>query len=143
MNSIQWVGQDNTMLKKELRELYTWTSYYHDGSFMNLVCKCGFHHVYQDIDRDNLAAFGILKSNKLIYRVFLEPNQNLIYRRRPTGDFYSGAIHSELILVGTKEKVGGVDVQNIAYIDVSTGLIQVAGKWVGGEPTLRSDEVDK
>ena len=73
--------------------------------------------------------------------MFVEPNQNLIYRRRPKGNFQTGEVTSELILVGTKEKVNGVDVQNIAYIDVTTGLIQVAGKWVGGEPTLRSDEI--
>lgn len=142
MNSIQWVGQDNTMLKKELRELYTWTAYYSDSTTLEQYGSNKTSN-YQDIDRTKLEAFGILKSNELIYRVFLEPNQNLIYRRRSTGDFYNGQIHSELILVGTKEKVNGVDVQNIAYIDVSTGLIQVAGKWVGGEPTLRSDEVGK
>ena len=130
------------MLEKELRELYTWTAYYSDSTVLEQYGNNKTSN-YQDIDRTKLEAFGILKSNELIYRVFLEPNQNLIYRRRPTGDFYSGAIHSELILVGTREKVNGVDVQNIAYIDVSTGLIQVAGKWVGGEPTLRFDEVDK
>jgi hypothetical protein len=83
----------------------------------------------------------LLKDNILIYRVFLEQNQNLIYRRRPSGNFQTGEVTSELILVGTREKVNGVDVQNIAYIDVTNGLIQSAGKWVGGAPTLRSDEL--
>lgn len=130
------------MLEKELREKYTWTAFYSNGTELPLICpKCKFKHIYDDIDRKNLAAFGILKDNELIYRVFLEPNQNLIYRRRPKGNFQTGTILSELILVGTREKVKGVDVQNIAYIDVSTGIIQCAGKWVGGEPTLRSDEI--
>lgn len=124
------------MLEKELREKYTWTAYYDDSTTLDLVCKCGFKHIYQDIDRSKLAAFGILKDDELIYRVFLEPNQNLIYRRRPTGSINTGDLISELILVGTSQKVKGVDVQNIAYIDVSTGLIQVAGKWVGGAPNL-------
>lgn len=132
------------MLEKELREKYTWTAYYSDSTEMSLVCpKCKFKHVYDDINRDKLAAFGILKDDELIYRVFVEPNQTLIYRRRPRGNFQTGEITNELILVGTKEKVKGVDVQNIAYIDVSTGLIQVAGKWIGGAPTLRSDENDQ
>ena len=130
------------MLEKELREQFTWTAYYSDSTTLEQYGSNKTSN-YDDIDRNKLAAFGILKNNKLIYRVFLEPNQNLIYRRRPSGNFQTGEVTSELILVGTKEKVKGVDVQNIAYIDVDTGLIQVAGKWVGGEPTLRSDEVDK
>ena len=128
------------MLEKELRETFTWTAFYSDGTTLEQYGSNKTSN-YADIDRKNLAAFGILKNNELIYRVFVEPNQNLIYRRRPKGNFQTGEVTSELILVGTKEKVNGVDVQNIAYIDVTTGLIQVAGKWVGGEPTLRSDEI--
>jgi hypothetical protein len=128
------------MLEKELRETFTWTAFYSDGTTLEQYGSNKTSN-YADIDRKNLAAFGILKNNELIYRVFVEPNQNLIYRRRPKGNFQTGEVTSELILVGTKEKVNGVDVQNIAYIDVTTGFIQVAGKWVGGEPTLRSDEI--
>jgi len=128
------------MLKKELRETFTWTAFYSDGTTLEQYGSNKTSN-YADIDRKNLAAFGILKNNELIYRVFVEPNQNLIYRRRPKGNFQTGEVIGELILVGTKEKVNGVDVQNIAYIDVTTGFIQVAGKWVGGEPTLRSDEI--
>ncbi len=138
------------MLEKDTREKYTWTAFYHDSTVLNHHCKCGFKHVYQDIDRAKLAAFGIYKATddvnseydttELIYRVFLEPNQNLVYRRRPTGNWQSGEILSELILIGTTQKINGVDVQNIAYIDVATGLIQVAGKWVGAAPVLRGDE---
>lgn len=127
------------MLEKELREQYTWTAYYSDGTTLEQYGNNKTSN-YDDIDRKNLAAFGILKGNELIYRVFVEPNQNLIYRRRPQGNFFTGEVTGELILVGTKQKVNGVDVQNIAYIDITTGLIQMAGKWVGGEPTLRSDE---
>jgi len=128
------------MLDKQLREKFTWTAYYSDGTTLE---QYGANKTsnYPDIDRTKLAAFGILKNNELVYRVFLEPNQTLIYRRRPSGNFQTGEVTGELILVGTKEKVKGVDVQNIAYIDVDSGLIQSAGKWVGGEPTLRSDEV--
>ena len=138
------------MLEKRFRELYTWTAFYDDSTVMNLECRCGFHHVYQDIDRTKLAAFGIYKIvddplaeyevSELIYRVFLEPNQKLVYRRRPNLDIYTGHILSELILVGTTQKVNGTDVQNIAYIDVETCLIQVAGKWIGSTPTLRREE---
>jgi hypothetical protein len=129
------------MLEKELREQYTWTAFYHTGDTLEQYKSDGSKNDYGDIDRSKLAAFGILKNNVLIYRVFLEPNQTLIYRRRPTGNFQTGEVTAELILVGTKEKVKGVDVQNIAYIDVTNGLIQSAGKWVGGAPTLRSDEL--
>jgi len=73
------------MLEKEQREKYTWTAYYSDFTELDQICKCGFHHVYHDIDRTKLAAFGIKKDNVLIYRVFLEPGQKLIYRRRPSG----------------------------------------------------------
>ena len=128
------------MLEKDYRETFTWTAFYSDGTTLEQYGSNKTSN-YDDIDRKNLAAFGILKNNELIYRVFVEPNQNLIYRRRPKGNFQTGEVTSELILVGTKEKVNGVDVQNIAYIDVTTGLIQVAGKCVGGEPTLRSDEI--
>lgn len=130
------------MLEKELRETFTWTAYYSDSTTLEQY-GANKESNYPDIDRTKLAAFGILKDNNLIYRVFLEPNQTLIYRRRPTGNFQTGEVTGELILVGTKEKVKGVDVQNIAYIDVTNGLIQSAGKWVGGEPTLRADENDK
>lgn len=130
------------MLEKELREQYTWTAYYDDGTELPLICKCGFKHVYHDIDRTKLAAFGILKDNSLIYRVFLEPGQKLIYRRRPSGDFKTGEILGELILVGTQQKIGGQNIQNIAYINVETGLIQIAGKWVGGEPNLTPGELN-
>ena len=128
------------MLEKKLREKFTWTAYYSDSTTLEQYGSNKTSN-YDDIDRKNLAAFGILKDNILIYRVFLEPNQTLIYRRRPTGNFQTGDLTGELILVGTKEKVKGVDVQNIAYIDVTNGLIQSAGKWVGGAPTLRSDEL--
>jgi len=131
------------MLEKQLREQYNWTAFYSDGTTLQQYNPDGSKNGYQDIDRTKLAAFGINKEDVLIYRVFLESNQTLIYRRRPTGNFQTGEVIGELILVGTKEKVKGVDVQNIAYIDVASGLIQVAGKWVGGEPTLRSDEIDK
>lgn len=129
------------MLDKDSRELYTWIAYYSDGEELE---QYGANKTsnYPDIDRSRLAAFGIKKEDNLIYRVFLEPNQKLIYRRRPSGDFQTGEVTGELILVGTSEKVKGVDVQNIAYVDVSTGLIQMAGKWVGGAPTLRREEVD-
>jgi hypothetical protein len=128
------------MLEKQLREQFTWTAFYSDGTTLEQYGSNKTSN-YDDIDRKNLAAFGILKDNILIYRVFLEQNQNLIYRRRPSGNFQTGEVTSELILVGTREKVNGVDVQNIAYIDVTNGLIQSAGKWVGGAPTLRSDEL--
>lgn len=129
------------MLEKELREAFTWTAFYSDSSELNQVCKCGFKHIYHDIDRTKLAAFGIKKNDELIYRVFLEPNQTLIYRRRPSGNLYTGEILSELILVGTKQKVKGIDVQNIAYISVPDGLIQTAGKWVGGAPVPTKGEL--
>jgi len=130
------------MLEKELREQFTWTAYYSDSTTLEQYGSNKTSN-YPDIDREKLAAFGILKDNKLIYRVFVEPRQTLIYRRRPSGNFKSGEITGEVIMVGTKEKVKGVDVQNIAYIDVTNGLIQMAGKWVGGTPNLRSEENDK
>jgi len=127
------------MLETQLREKYTWTAYYSDNTTLEQYGKNKTSN-YPDIDRTKLAAFGILKNNELIYRVFLEPNQTLIYRRRPSGNFQTGELTGEVIMVGTKEKVKGVDVQNIAYIDVTNGLIQTAGKWVGGTPNLRSEE---
>ena len=131
------------MLEKKLREEYTWTAFYHDFTELDQYNKDGSKNKYEDIDRSKLAAFGIKRLGKLIYRVFLEPNQTLIYRRRPAGEEnekHELIIHSELILVGTKEKVKGVDVQHIAYIQVGTDLIQHAGKWAGGEPNLIREE---
>jgi hypothetical protein len=128
------------MLEKQLRETFTWTAFYSDSTELKQFNEDGSKNGYPDIDRSKLAAFGILKNNNLIYRVFLDPSQKLIYRRRPTGNFQTGELTSELILVGTSKKVNGVDVQNIAYIDVASGLIQVAGKWVGGAPNLIKEE---
>lgn len=134
------------MLEKQLREEYTWTAFYSDFTELNQYNKDGSKNGYENIDRSKLAAFGIKRNDKLIYRVFLEPDQTLIYRRRPAGNENEKGkliIQKELILVGTKQKVKGVDVQHIAYIEVGTDLIQHAGKWVGGEPTLRSGEIGK
>lgn len=134
------------MLETKLREEYTWTAYYSDFTELNQINEDYSKNNYLDIDRNKLAAFGIKRHGKLIYRVFLEPDQTLIYRRRPAGNENEQSelvVQKELILVGTKQKVKGVDVQHIAYIEVGTDLIQHAGKWVGGEPTLRSEEFDK
>lgn len=131
------------MLDTTHREKYTWTAYYHDSTELNQNDGTGIK-TYNDIDRTRLAAFGIKYDGELIYRVFLEPGQKLIYRRRSTGNVSNDSsklpVDSELILVGTQQNIKGFNVQNIAYIDVATGLIQHAGRWVGGEPTLTLGE---
>ena len=133
------------MLDKKFRETYHWTAFYSDSTILTQHNEDGTVNQYPDIDRSKLAAFGIsvvsspqaeYETSELLYRVFLEPGQNLIYRRRPSVDFASSMVRSELILIGTQQKVKGISVQNIAYIDVETGLIQVAGKWIGGAPNL-------
>lgn len=126
------------MLEKELREKYTWTAFYSDGTTLEQY-NGEYKNDYKTIDRTKLAAFGINFEGRLIYRVFLEPEQKLIYRRRPAGnegEHGELVVQKELILVGTQQNVNGKNVQNIAYIDVESGLVQVAGKWIGGEPTL-------
>jgi hypothetical protein len=134
------------MLETKLREEYTWVAFYSDFTELSQVNPDHSKNSYDDIDRSKLAAFGIKRHGKLIYRVFLEPDQTLIYRRRPAGNENEQGeiiVQKELILIGTKQKIKGVDVQHIAYIEVGEDLIQHAGKWVGGQPTLRSDEIDQ
>lgn len=136
---------------------FRWRAIYKDGSILPQYCKCGFQKGYENIDRTKLSAFDIysidnkekytehdLKTGKLIFRMFLEEGQKLIYRRRVQKEFsvITGEEKAQryVYMVGHQQKVNGKNTQVINYI-FQDGHIEQAGRWVGGIPELKEYEI--
>ena len=124
-----------------------WRARYSDGTYLNQG-----KNTYETIDRTKLAAFDILKdvedplaqyeTEELLFRVWLDKGQKLIYRRRVEKDLQGGlGIKSEMWLVGYQEKINGTNKQVINHI-FPDGHIQQAGVWKGGLPEIKKYEVE-
>lgn len=131
-----------------------WRAIYHDSSILPQYHKCGFQLGYENIDRTKLAAFDIyeieekdkytvhtLETGKLIFRMFLDKGQKLIYRRRRRKDLGTNQIVFDVFMVGYQEKINGKNKQVINYV-FPDGHIEQAGQWQGGEPTIKEYEVE-
>ncbi len=122
-----------------------WRARYFDGSVLEQYDSDGKVNGYENIDRKNLSAFEIYNVDKpepLIFRMFLEEGQKLIYRRRTWQDVNSGGDITGkrfLYLVGWQKNVRGENIQSVNYIHPD-GHVEQAGKWVGGMPTLMPEE---
>ena len=120
-----------------------WRAIYNDGSTLPQYNEKGEANGYENIDRKGLAAFEIYdltKPDSFIFRLFLEEGQKLIYRRRVQKDLMSDKITNVLYLVGWQQKVNGKNIQSINYI-TEDGEVQQAGRWVGGIPKMRAEEI--
>lgn len=124
-----------------------WRARYSDGTWLDQSLTG--ESVYPLIDRTKLAAFDILKdiddpkaeyeTTELLFRMWLEDKQKLIYRYRPRIDIATGHKVSEVWLVGYQEKINGKNKQVINYV-FPDGHIEQAGKWIGGMPQIREEE---
>lgn len=130
-----------------------WRARYSDGSYLDQIDGTS---VYPTINRKALAAFDILdldrhkdwsdqekKSDKyqLVFRMWIEKGQTLIYRYRPRISIVTGKKVSEFWMIGHKQKINGRDVQVINYI-FPDGHVEQAGKWLGGVPVFKDYEVE-
>lgn len=129
-----------------------WRARYSDGTWLDQVDG---QSIYPTINRKKLAAFDILDTDKdldvkkelrddkwqLVFRMWLEKGQRLIYRHRPTMDLATGNISSEFWLVGYQEKINGKNNQVINYV-FPNGHVEQAGKWIGGLPIIKDYEVE-
>lgn len=131
-----------------------WKAIYNDGTYLVSSEEPGSNH-YGKIDRSKLIAFDILdkETEKLIFRLVLEPEQRLIYRKRNYQDVISGGEKlMEIIMVGWQQTINGKNIQSISHI-FDDGHVEQAGNWItwnrdnrtveysiGNEPILREDE---
>jgi len=119
--------------------MLTWEALYKDGTKLTQYNEKGEANGYENIDRSKLAAFCIRRDNEQepFYRVFLNSEQRLIFRRRvwkkTTGE------RKDLLMIGWQQTVNGKNIQNISYIH-ENGQIDNSGEWVGGLPILTSYE---
>lgn len=134
-----------------------WRAIYNDKTILPQYCKCGFKSGYENIDRDKLLAFDIYtignkekyipnddKTGHLLFRMYLEPEQRLIYRRRVWGEVnlttMEQKIKGYLYMVGWQQKVNGKNTQSINYI-FPDGHVEQRGKWTSGEPRYIKEEL--
>ena len=119
---------------------YSWRAIYEDGTFLDEYKEDKTPNSYWDIDRTRLIIFELFKNGKSIYRLHLEPEQTLIYRRRVRAD-PGGNVLYVFYMVGWQQKIKGQNVQSIAYIqDDDESPISSAGRWEGGMPEPTKEE---
>lgn len=122
-----------------------WRARYTDGTYLDQVDG---ESVYPKIDRKILAAFDILDldreeitdKSQIIFRMFLEKGQRLIYRKRVLIDVGTSETKNIVYMVGYQEKIRGVNKQVINYV-FEDGHVEQAGQWQGGEPSIKDYEV--
>ena len=120
---------------------YRWRAIYNNGTFLDEYREDGTPNKYYDIDRDKLIAFELYKNNKPIYRLYLEPGQTLIYRRRVIGDYTAKPL-IVFYMIGWQQQVNGKNTQSVVHIvDDDDSPIICTGRWIG-EPELIKQEVD-
>jgi len=103
-----------------------WKAIYSDGKSLNQYNE-GKTSKYTDIDRNLLQFFELYNGDKLIFRVHLDDGKRLIFRKRVSQEMNSGN-KKNVYLVGWQKKIGGENVQSIAYI-FEDGRIELAGAW--------------
>jgi len=94
---------------------FTFTAIYKDGGKVQLSDTLS----YDNLKRENLAAFRVSIGVQELFTLHLEEGQRLIYRRRvPTtpGVSIEKNRHPIIYMVGWRQRVGGKDVQSITYI---------------------------
>ena len=105
----------------------TWKAVYSDGKSLNQYNEDKSVNKYTDIDRSKLTSFELYNKTKLIFKLILEENQRLIFRRRVSMDF-QGNTTMVVYLVGWQKTIGKENIQSISYI-FEEGLIIMGGQW--------------
>jgi len=120
----------------------SWKAVYKDGSMLPQLRKDGKENKYEDIDRDNLEFFELLKGEKLIFKLHLEPGRRLIVRRRTIGNFFDPSVNDVVWLVGWQWNANGRNVQDLAWI-FEDGHVELTGRFKNcplNAPRLRPEE---
>jgi hypothetical protein len=112
-----------------------WEAFYNDQSSLKQYNADGSENKYADIDRSKLEAFAFFKDGALVFALYLEPEQRLIFRRRV--EQKTGGEQTIVYMAGWQQTIEGRNVQSIAYIFPS-GVVHVAGPWRDNHPWFYS-----
>lgn len=111
-----------------------WVASYKDKTYL----KSSEGAAYRDIDREKLERFSLISDDqRVIYTLWLDPGQCLIYRRR-----VFKTVQSETVwyLVGWQQTIQGRNVQSIAYLSEDGLRVNLAGKFREDHPLFYSVE---
>ncbi len=104
-----------------------WQAQYNDGSGLSQFEEDGKENKYADIDRNRIDSFALyLDDGRLAFRLWLDPGQRLIYRRRV--EISTGCDPFAVYLCGWQRTIAGENVQSVAYV-TECGEVHLAGKW--------------
>lgn len=106
-----------------------WVAYYGDEVFPQYNPD-GTENRYQDIDRDRLTAFALVKDGNLVTRVHFEAGMRLIYRRRVA--IRAGDKVTVCYLVGWQKTENGVNSQAISCVFEHGGPVEIIPRWTDG-----------
>ncbi len=98
-----------------------WRAVYSDGTVLDQYNGEGKPNGYENIEREKLSQFQLLKEGKVFFSLILEPGQRLIFRRRV---FQNLKETHHIFLIGW-QKDGQ---QAISYL-FEDGSVIMAGKW--------------
>ena len=98
-----------------------WRAVYSDGTVLEQYNAQGKPNGYENINREKLSQFQLLKEGKVFFSLILEQGQRLIFRKRVLQKLKE--IHSVFLIGWQKDGQ-----QAISYI-FEDGSVIMAGKW--------------
>lgn len=115
-----------------------WTAIYNDGSILNQYNEDKTENKYVDIDRTRLSEFRLQrpKEGGLVFSLFLEDGQRLIYRKRT--EMTMGGSAFAFYMVGWQMNINGKNIQSIAYVYESGSPVFMAGQFRDDHPLFYS-----
>jgi len=113
----------------------TWTAFYNDQTSLPQFNADDSENKYADIDRAKLEAFALFQHGSLLFALYLEPGQRLIFRRRI--EQRVGGDQTVIYMVGWQQTIHGQNIQSIAYI-FPNGVVHMAGPWRDNHPWFYS-----
>lgn len=119
-----------------LEDIHRWFVIYRDGTIVHQVDPdTGEKHGYEDIDREQLAAFFLYdwEADRVVIRMNFEPGQKLIWRRRVEMDG-SGAVTEVCHIIGKMEVRDGKKYEGILGLFSSDERIEVTGRFEENHP---------
>jgi hypothetical protein len=116
---------------------FTWRAYYRDGRIVKQH-QDGKELSYENLERDQVIGFALFEqqTEQQIFKLHLDPDQKLIYRRRTW--MRVGERTEVCHLVGWRRNINGESVQAISYVFQSDGRIEMAGRFRENHPVFDS-----
>lgn len=118
----------------------TWRAVYDDGSSLPQIAAGGLRHRYQDIERDRLVCFDLLRGDAVLVRVDMRDDsggslgpKRLIWRMRK--ELNDKGHRSCVHLAGWQRLVNGRNVQAIAYV-FDNGAVVLGGQFNDADPLM-------